>query len=265
MFAWMADEIIHPDPEQARRLLARTRMRKAILLLFIATSLFADDAPPPAKPWSTTLGAGLAITSGNSDTKNINVSFATKYDPKTRVVFKADALYLRGDANGVKQVDKAAADARYEFTVSDRTFTFAEVSYLRDPFKDIDYLIAPLGGFGYRLIKSDTRNLTVDAAAGAEVESGATLGRTSGGAVKAGENFDWAVSKVSKVTEKLTGIWKTNDFNDAFYHFDAGLTTTVTTRVELKVAYAYDYKNRPASVVVKKGDSALFAALLLKF
>src|SRR3979411_1923574 len=97
----------------------------AILLTSIAATVFAAD--PPAKPWTSSLGAGLAITSGNTDTKNYNLSFATKYDPKTKFVFKADALYLRGDSNGATQVDKASADAREEYAVSDRTFAFAEI------------------------------------------------------------------------------------------------------------------------------------------
>jgi len=238
------------------------RSVSVIAVLFIAANVFAADPPP--KPWSSTFGAGLAVTSGNTDTKNINVSLATKYDPKTRYIFKADALYLRGDSGGVKQVDKATADARGEYSLSDRTFAFAEINYLRDPFKGVSYFVAPLVGGGYRLIKTDTRNLTVDGAAGAEVESVSGVGRTSSGALKAGENFDWALSPVSKFTQKVTGIWKTKDFGDALYHFDAGLTTTVAARVELKIAYVYDYKTRP-SPGAKKGDSALFAALLVKF
>ncbi|HXH41237.1 MAG TPA: DUF481 domain-containing protein [Thermoanaerobaculia bacterium] len=235
-----------------------------ILMAAVAMKAFAED-PPPAKEWNSSLGAGLAITSGNTDTKNYNLAFATKYDPKTRFVFKADALYLRGDSNGVTQVDKASLDARGEYSLSDRTFAFGEVSYLRDPFKDVNYFIAPLAGGGYRIIKSDKRNLTVDGALGAEVESNAGAGRSSGGAAKAGENFDWALTPTSKVTEKLTAIWKTSDFGDAFYHFDAGLTTAVAARLELKLAYAYDYKTKPTSASVKKGDSALFATLLFKF
>jgi putative salt-induced outer membrane protein YdiY len=235
----------------------------AILLTSFATTTFAADPPP--KPWTSSIGAGLAITSGNTDTKNYNLAFATKYDPKTKFVFKADALYLRGDSNGETQVDKTAADARGEYALSDRTFAFAEVSYLRDPFKGVNYFVAPLAGGGYRIIKSDTRNLTVDAALGAQMESNAGVGRSSGGAAKAGENFDWALSPTSKFTQKLTGIWKTNDFSDAFYHFDAGLTTTVATRLELKLAYVYDYKTKPPSLNIKKGDSAIFAALLVKF
>jgi len=241
-------------------------MKTTVLMIaasLAATSVFAAD-PLPVKPWTSSIGAGIAITSGNTDTKNYNLNFSTKYDPKTKFVFKADALYLRGDSNGVTQVDKASADVRGEYSVSDRTFAFVEMTYLRDPFKGLNYLVAPLAGGGYRIIRSDRRNLTVDGALGAELESDNGAGRSSSGAAKAGENFDWALSPTSKVTQKLTAIWKTSDFGDAFYHFDAGLTTTVATRIELKVAYVYDFKTKPVGNA-KKGDSALFAALLFKF
>jgi putative salt-induced outer membrane protein len=233
-------------------------------ILLLAGAVHGEDAPPP-KPWAGSLGAGLALTSGNTDTQNFNLSFSTKYDPKTRIVFKSEALYLRGSANGTKQVDKLTASAREEYSLSDKTFAFGEVSYLRDPFKAISYLVAPVAGAGYRIIKSDVRNLTVDGAVGAIIESNNSVGRSSSGAIKSGENFDWAISKTSKFTQQLTGLWKTNDFADALYHFDAGLGSTVATRLELKLGYAYDYKARPRPSTLKKGDSALFAALVFKY
>src|SRR5215213_2679617 len=70
-------------------------MRKLFCLLLFTTPLVAQPAPPappPAPPWASSIGAGLAVTSGNTDTKNINLSFTTRYDPKTRFVFKAEAL-----------------------------------------------------------------------------------------------------------------------------------------------------------------------------
>jgi putative salt-induced outer membrane protein YdiY len=241
--------------------------RRVVILVFvlsIAVRVMAQDTAP-AKPWTGSIGAGLALTSGNTDTQNYNFALSTKYDPKTRFIFKADALVLRGSANGDTQVDRATAAVRGEYTLSDRTFAFAEVSYLRDPFKDVNYLVAPVVGAGYRIIRSDTRNLTIDGAAGMQVESNDLRGRSSGAALKAGEDFDWALSKTSKITQKLTGLWKASDFGDAFYHFDAGLGTSVMRRIELKVTYAYDYKSRTPSPSIKKGDSALFAALLFKF
>lgn len=235
-----------------------------ILALCVATYAGAQDTSP-AKPWTSSIGAGLAMTSGNTETQNYNLSASTKYDPGTRIVFKADALLLRGETDGETQVDRATAAARGEYALSERTFTFAEVSYLRDPFKDIEFLVAPVAGAGYRVIRSDVRNLTVDAAVGVQIEDSAFLGRTSSGAVKAGEDFDWTLSPTSKLTQKFTALWKTDDFGDALYHFDAGLALSVLTRIELKIAYAYDHKTRTPSPDVKKGDSALFAALLFKF
>jgi putative salt-induced outer membrane protein YdiY len=243
-------------------------MRKQLLIwlaaLAVATSSSAQEAAP-SKPWESSIGAGLALTSGNTDTQNYNFSLSTKYDPKTRFIFKADALLLRGSANGETQVDRAAAAARGEVALSERTFTFAEVSYLRDPFKEINYLVAPVAGAGYRVIRSDRRNLTVDVAGGVQVEDNELLGRRTSGALKAGEDFDWALSETSRFTQKFTALWRTDDFGDALYHFDAGLATSVLTRIELKVAYAYDYKTRPPSPEIEKGDSALFAALLFEF
>ena len=232
-------------------------------LLFLATSVAAQTTAP-AKPWASSFGAGLAVTSGNSDTRNINVAFNSVFDPKTIHIFKADALYLLGESNDEKQVDKATANARYERTASEKIFWFGEAGYLRDPFKAINYLISPIAGVGYYVIKNPVRTLTVDAGAGAAIESNSVLGRTSGGALKAGEAFDWVISPTSKFTQRLNGLWKTNDFADALYHFDAGIATTIAARAELKLSYVVDYKNRPPSGV-DKTDTALFATILYKF
>ena len=233
--------------------------RTAAILCLLLVTVAASAQETPAKPWSSSLGAGLALTSGNSDTRNINLNFNTAFDPKTDHRFKADALYLRGENAGETNVDKASASARYEHNLEQRAFWFGEVSYLRDPFKDIDYLVAPIAGAGINLIKDATRTLAIDGGVGATFDSGETSG-----ALKAGQSFDWTISPVSKLTQKLTGLWKTDDFGDALYHFDAGISTTIAARAELKLSYLYDYKNQPPPGV-KKGDSALFAALLFKW
>ena len=237
-----------------------------VVAIAIAGNVFAQAPPKPSlKPWNSSLGAGLAVTSGNSDTQNINLAYNTVYDPKTVHLFKADALYIRSEANDEKQVDKATANGRYERTVSDRTFWFGEVLYLRDPFKAITYLISPIAGAGYHVIKTDTRKLSVDAGVGAALESNRQLGSDTSAALKAGESYDWAISPASKFTQRLNGLWKADDFDDALYHFDAGIATTVAARAELKISYVFDYKNKPPVADIKKGDSALFATLLFKF
>ncbi len=234
---------------------------------FIALALFTIPVlgQTPVRLWTSSAGAGIALTTGNSDTQNINLSFNTLWDPKSNRTFKADALYLLGRNDGEKQVDKATATARYERLFDQRAFWFGEVAYLRDPFKEISYLVSPLAGAGIHVIDDEARKFTFDAAAGAVVESGPVFGSDTSGALKAGQSFDWTISPSSKFTQRVNGLWKVDDFGDALYHFDAGLATTVASRLELKVSYLYDYKNRTPSPDVEKGDSALFAALLVKF
>lgn len=217
------------------------------------------------KPWKTTLGAGFTLTSGNTNTRNYNLSFATKYTASKRLFFKADLLYLRGSSDGTRQLDKATANLREEFTVSDRDFVFGEVSYLRDPFKGITYSIAPVVGAGRRIFKTPSQTLSVDGATGALFGDESDIGRTTGASLKAGENYEWAISKTSRLSQKATAIWKITDFSNALYHFDTALTTAIASRAELKVAYNYDLKNRPLSPEIKNADSTLFAAVLFKF
>src|SRR5688572_4593535 len=205
------------------------RMLMIALAALTAWSLAAQQ-PPATKHWTTSAGAGLAITSGNSDTQSLNLSFATAYDPKTGRLFKADALYLRGSANGETQVDKATALGRYERTLSERLFWFGEISYLRDPFKAIDSLISPIAGVGYQVIKTESRIPAADGGVGASVAISPSRGSETSGAIKAGESFEWKHSPTSKITQRLNGLWKTHDFADALYHFDAGIATTTTSR-----------------------------------
>jgi putative salt-induced outer membrane protein YdiY len=232
------------------------------LSLLIAPSLLAQDEPPPPV-WTSSLGAGLAVTSGNSDTQNLNFAFTTLWDPKSNRIFKAEALYLRGEANEETTVDKSSALARYERSW-DRTFAFGEISFLGDQLKGIDYLIAPIVGAGYHIIRTDTRKLSVDGGAGAAFEKSDGLGSDTSPAVRAGESFEWAISPTSRFTQKLSGLWKTDDFDDALYHFDAGIAATITTNAELKLSYIYDYKNLPPPGS-EKGDSAFVATVLYKF
>ena len=87
-------------------------MRSSVIMVItmvIPVTSIAQDPPP--KPWNSSLGAGLAVTSGNSETQNLNFSYGTVYDPKTVRIFKANALYLLGESDGEKQVDKTTANA----------------------------------------------------------------------------------------------------------------------------------------------------------
>lgn len=245
-------------------------MKKPLLLAPALAALFAASLPATAadepKPgWHGSFGAGLSVNSGNSDTKSFNLGFDLKHDPKKRNVLKLGGLYLRSDADGTTTTDKLAAFARDEYSFSDRFYVYGEVSYLSDAIAEVDYLISPTVGAGYKVIATDTVTLEASAGFGGAFEKYEGQDATSSGAWRAGEAFSWKISPAVSLTQKATALWKSNDTGDAYYHFDVGLTTSLSKILELKLAYLLDHKTRPAVPTLEKTDTAFIAALVAKF
>jgi len=231
-------------------------------------ALAQDTCPCPEEPapgWRTTLGAGFAYTSGNTDTQNVNVSFETIYDPKTRNIFKADGLWIRNKTDGETSADRSAFGVRDEYTFSGRAFAFAEVRYQRDKFKELDYLFTPLAGIGYRLVDTDKVRFQVDGAVGGGFEKLLDRDMTSDGTFKFGESLEWRISGSAKLTHAAWGLWKMSDVDDSYYHFEASLSSSVTNFLEVKLGVVDDYKNKPASADIEKNDVAFLANLAVSF
>ena len=221
--------------------------------------------PPPPPALQGSFSAGLALTSGNTDTSSFNLGFNMVYDPKTHSLFKADAFYLRSSSDGVATTDKAGATLRYEYKLTERFYAFLQLGYQRDRFKNVTYLITPMAGAGYYVVKEKQIEVTVDVSAGGAFEKDSGYDGTSSGAFSLGQGFVWRISPTTTFTEKATGLWKTTDTSDSFYHFELGLAASLVKNFELKVAYLVDVKNRPNPPTLKKTDTALIAAIVYKF
>jgi putative salt-induced outer membrane protein YdiY len=248
------------------------KMRKTLLLapLLATFRLFAQcpcpEAPPPPPDWTGSFGAGLALTSGNSDTKTFNLSFNAVYDPKSNAVLKIDGFYLRGEKDGDATVDRNAAGLRLEYKVRPQIFVFAEVRYLRDQFKGINYLITPMIGAGYQVIKTDPMLLQFDAGVGGAFQKNYGESVNSAAAVQLGDTFNWKLSKTATLSQNLRWLFKLNDTSDFVLHFDVGLSAELVKNLELKIAFLDDFNNKvPVGADIKKNDTALVASVLYKF
>jgi putative salt-induced outer membrane protein len=238
----------------------------ALTLTCARASAQPAAAPPaPAGPWTGSAGAGLAFTSGNSDTSNFNASYDVTYDPKTKNVVKSDALYLRGKNGGNLTVNRLGFDARDQYQLTDRAFVYGQIQFLRDTFKEIDYLVSPTVGIGYKLIDAPETKLAVDAGVGGVWEKDPGLGVQTSGAFTAGEHFTQKLSEVASFTQQVTGLWKTSDTSDALYTFGAALAATLTSKSQVRIEVLDTYKGKPPSPAIKKNDIATVFSIGYKF
>ena len=224
----------------------------------------AAPAPPPP-PWTGSAGFGLSLNRGNTATTNLNVSFDATHDPKTKNVWKFKGLYLRGETDGADTVDRLLLDARYERTLTTRVYAFGNVQFLEDQFKEIDYLVAPGAGVGYKVVATPTTSLNVDGGFGVKVEKNPGLDRRTDAVVTASNKFEHKLSPTATLTQGFGALWKAQDFGDALYTFTAGAAAALTSRTQLKIELLDSYASRPPTAAVKSNDVALLTALVYKF
>jgi len=232
---------------------------------FAAPLVFAQAAAEPPKLYTGSFGGGLAVTSGNTDTKNFNLAANVVRDPKTRNLIKGSGAYLRGSNAKITNLDRSAFNLRDEYTISGRVFVFGQMDYLRDKFKEVIFLWSPTGGVGYKLVNSDNTKFEVDGGAGGVLERNPGVPSTKSGSILVSESFRQKISSTATITESESTNWKTKDFSDSLSNFSVGLTTSVAKKLELKFEFVDSFKNKPPSALVKKNDTAFLTSLIMKF
>lgn len=241
-----------------------------VLLAVIARTGLAQDcpcppSPPPPPAWITSVGAGLTRTGGNSDTSSYNLAVNVTHDPRGKNVFRGEVVYLRASDSGEATVARTLATFRDEYRMSGRLFAFGELGYQRDRFKLVQYLIAPQAGVGYKIVDGKQVLFAADGGIGGAFEKlEEARDATADLALTAGERVEWKASGTTTVFQKATALWKAGDLGDAYYRFEAGVAAALAKRLELKVAFADDYKTRPALPELDKNDTSLVVSLLFK-
>jgi putative salt-induced outer membrane protein YdiY len=215
-------------------------------------------------PWSGTASVGLAFTSGNKDSSTFNAGYDVTYDPGAKNVVKSDALYIRGETDGAPSTDRLAWNARDQFQFHDGFFVFGQTRYLRDRFKEIDYLVAPTAGLGYQIFDTEATSLTLDAGAGGVWERNTGRGVQSSGAVTLDQKLEHQLTPTTAVRQTVSALWRTEDFSDALFTFGASISVSMTTRTQIKLEWVDTYKNRPPVKAVQKNDMSVLIGFVFK-
>ena len=246
-------------------------MCRSALLSFLMCTLGAAaaraqaPAPPPVpKIWTVAASAGLALTDGNTDTSTVNAAYDITYDPQRRNIVKSDALLIRGKTEGELSADRFGLNVRDEYKLTPKFFVFGQNQYLRDEFKDIDYLIAPAGGVGYKIFDTARTKFSVDGGLGSVWEKNAAGIVDTSAALVASERIAHALTTATTLTQTFSGLWKTEDLEDTLIIFGAGVAAAMSARTQLKFEFLDTFKNKPTDPKFEKNDIALLMAIVYK-
>lgn len=215
-------------------------LRMIWLLPAIACSL------PAMAQWSGKGEAGVAIASGNTDTKSANARVAVGY--KSDGWEDSASLagnYVRTDGLTTARRWELGAQTRYNFGA--HTFWFGAGRYEQDRFSGFDHQGVISTGVGRKFIDSDITHLAGQVGVGfkffetiATLVAPASKENELGGV--ASLNFDHQLTKTTTVYDKF-GAEFTSENN--FLQNELGLTVKMTDRLALSLAYAVRHNTDP--------------------
>jgi putative salt-induced outer membrane protein YdiY len=235
-----------------------------LVVVCSAHSVFAQAPAEPPKIWTVTASAGLALTSGNSNTSTVNLGYDLTYDPQTKNVIKSDGLYIRGETEGELSTHRTGINIRDEYKLTDRIFVFGQNQFLKDQFKEIDYLVAPTGGVGYKIIDTATTKFGVDGSVGVVWEKNPGFDVNSSGALATGEKLTHQLTGNTALSQTFMGLWKTDDLEDALFTFGVSIAASMSTRTQLKVEALDTFKNKPPLPTIQANDVAVLVSIVYK-
>jgi putative salt-induced outer membrane protein YdiY len=118
--------------------------------------------------WAGSLNLGLALTRGNSETKNLNVALnATRKGFKDKLILYFNSVDASKDLPAPSQTTARflGGGARYDHDITSQMFGFVNSDFYHDSLQNLDLRYILGGGLGWHTIKSDST--TLDLLAGA--------------------------------------------------------------------------------------------------
>ncbi len=204
-------------------------------------------ALPVSAQWTGKGEAGLALASGNTDTKSANARVAVGRKVELWEFSGTLAgLYVRSENETTAKRWEVALQGRYNF--SPRTFSFGASRYERDSFSGFRYQGVVNAGLGHRVFASDATKLSVQIGLGYKFSA-----RLDVPTEPSDENEDNVVGvgaidfthQLSDTTSFFNrfGAEVTSDNN--FVQNEVGVTVKVYNRIALSLAYAVRHNTDP--------------------
>ena len=257
--------------------MARSASRTSwILAAWIATSSLAapsavyaqDDAAaaPERQPtWTGTVGGGLALTSGNTDSLTYNLTLDLLLRSAERNELQWTTHYLRGSQNDVVVVNRLSLGFRNEYAFSPRAFVFGKIDYLHDTFKRIDYFVAPAAGLGYDVIETTATRFSIDLGAGSVTER--NLGdqpKTTAG-IQAGETLHRDLTATASIKQSTTAWWNADDLANSLTTTSIELTTRISTHFQLSIELIDSFRTRTPTPATDRNDINVVVAITANY
>lgn len=229
--------------------------------------------------WSGSGEAGFAMTSGNTQSENLNIKFnIKKEDPLWKYGFYFNALRSKGEVNGSYDVTanqyETGASAGYKF--DERSYMVGAARYQDDEFSPYTYQFVLSLSYGYTVVKNPMTEFFVEIGPGyrrldpqpyevtsgdppvtSEIDPGAENNFVGRGLMAYKHKFN------DSTTFENVSLVEAGS-NNTYFQNDAGLSVSMSDRLALKLGYQIRY-NSEVRETLDKTDQLITTNVVFKF
>jgi putative salt-induced outer membrane protein len=231
--------------------------------------------------WNGGLNLGLAVTRGNSETKNLNIAFnAARKGFRDKLTLYTNSIYATNDlptASPHTTANTIGGGARYDHDFAPRVFGFVNGDFYHDELQHLDLRSTFGGGLGWHAIKSDPTTLDLLAGVNYTHESYAAfiLPTTpiptlepaithSLAGVTLGDAFMHKIGKGTVITQSLFFYPNLSDTGQYRGTFNFGTVTKLNKWLGWQNSFGDIYVSNPP-IGTKKNDLQIATGLNVSF
>lgn len=233
-----------------------------LLLLFTTSAYAHDEAVEDTGPWSNNFALGYNQTSGNADTSLLNLKLTSVYEEGSDI-FRTEAEHSFGENENTTNIDYSKALAEYKRLYSDRFYSSAGATYLRDEIADVKYRVTLNPALGYFLSKNDDGFFSLEAGPSYlwEEVAGITDDYLS---PRIAYRFERKLTETTTVFSNADLLLSADDSDNYIVQSEHGIATAISQGLNLIVKLRDNYDNQPAAGF-KRNDMALLTSVGVDF
>jgi len=213
--------------------------------------------------WKADIALGASLTRGNNDSHRVHAEFsAERKTDIDELDFGIEAEMGENEGETTSEYIEAAAEYRRE--ISDRIYWYGLAQGRRDALADLDYRTTLGPGVGYRILESDTLSLLFEGGPVYVAEKLSNESLEHSLRARLFEEFIWQITSYAKFFQTAEFLANTQDFEDWIFEVEAGVETSITETLSLRLSAKNIYDNLPASGR-DKNDLSLNSAIVYRF
>jgi len=202
--------------------------------------------------WTGFLDAGIAGTSGNSETTTFNLGMnAARTTSRDKIAVYMTSIYGSNSTNGPKVVSAEATRGgiAYSLNITPKAYGFGTVDLEYDKFQMLDLRFVGGGGLGYHAVK--TERAMFDVFAGGDINKTfySNGQHPTSAEILFGEELNYKATKSTTFHERAVLYPNLSNGGEFRFNFDAGAVTSINKWLAWQATFSDRYLTNPVQTL----------------